>query len=484
MRLFLALVALPGFYAASSCNLTGVWQSVGSSDPVTVLEGPTGAFTATAQSGFTNAAGFAYANGTLYLDCCGPKGIYGAIDTACALITWSDGVGSQWARPRPPTPRNATISNLVARVDDTGALMRLQDGCLADFNGMFYLYGARYQCCPVSEQPACYQACGWRNTTFAVYSSPDLQVWHLENDNLMPIFTDPASPHSNTRNAYFEPCVLYSASADHCAWARLLTLNPPPPLTRPLTPPPPHTHTLSLLRADALWFLNTNTKAVAVSDSPTGPFESVTWDTGLAQGSDSYFWFDKPSGVHYVKHNGPPPAGEKRGAHYVARLAPDLLSVVFNASSPAMLVPALPVPPSYQGAWPSCSEGGGMFEHGGRFYVMAGACCCFCHAGANAYVWMSSTGPLGEYVLQDDIGVIPFNVSTQQYLTGAQQFSVAQLPTATGSLPMYIGQRFGSAPDGLKCHDLQYWAPLTVAPATGQVAEMAWVDEFSVQLLL
>jgi hypothetical protein len=65
----------------------------------------------------------------------------------------------------------------------------------------------------------------------------------------MPIMTDPTSPHSNTRNAYFEPCVLYSASADHYA----------------------------------LWFLSTNTKAVAVSDSPIGPFESVSWDTGLAQ---------------------------------------------------------------------------------------------------------------------------------------------------------------------------------------------------------
>jgi hypothetical protein len=53
--------------------------------------------------------------------------------------------------------------------------------------------------------------------------------------------------------------------------------------------------------------------------------------------------------------------------------------------------------------------------------------------------------------------VIPFNKSSGMYLTGAQQFSVAQIPRFGGGepLPMYIGQRFGSADDGLKCHDYQ-----------------------------
>ena len=73
-----------------------------------------------------------------------------------------------------------------------------------------------------------------------------------------------------------------------------------------------------------------------------------------------------------MKHNGPPPPGQDRGAHYVSQLSPDLLSLVPGASSPAMLVPALPVPPAYQGAWPSCSEGGGIFKHSGRWFVMAG----------------------------------------------------------------------------------------------------------------
>ena len=108
---------------------------------------------------------------------------------------------------------------------------------------------------------------------------------------------------------------------------------------------------------------------------------------------------------------------------------------------------------------------------------MAGVCCCFCHNGANAFVWDSESGPLGNYTLQrtsDAMGllgnVIPFNKSSGMYLTGAQQFSVAQVPLYAGGepLPMYIGQRFGSADDGAWCapraehlHTTRFFTPLT-----------------------
>jgi len=343
------LALLAAAAAATPCAL-GPSTWTGGATPITVsAEDASGAFVASARGAWQDAPGRHFVgNGTVFLRD-GPPGIYGSVNAACTRILWADGVGSVWTRPAPLVPFNATVSNLLPRRDDTGEIMRVQDGCLQRFGDTFYLYGARYQCCPVSEQPACYQSCGWRNATYAVYSSQDLEVWHLESDNLLPISTDPDSPHSNLVTAYFEPCVLYSESADHYV----------------------------------LWFLTTNTKAVAVSDTPIGPFESVTWDTGLAQGSDSYFWTDYEDPAHtvYVKHNGPPPAGEVRGAHYVSQLAPDLLSFVPNATSPAMLVPALPVPPAYQGAWPGCSEGGGILKHGGRWYVMAGVCCCFCHNG-------------------------------------------------------------------------------------------------------
>ena len=78
---------------------------------------------------------------------------------------------------------------------------------------------------------------------------------------------------------------------------------------------------------------------------------------------------------------------------------------------------------------------------------------------------------------------MPFNASTHKYMSGAQQFSVAQLLTTSGVVPVYIGQRFGSADDGLKCHDYQYWEPLSL-DSSGRVREMAWVSEFTLELLV
>lgn len=417
--------------------------------PFPTFAGPNGSFVASASGAWQNAPGTIGANNSLYLDCCETGGITGSVNDLCTLASWNDGQGSEWSRPLPPIIKNVTISNVLPRVDDTGAILRVQDGCLAQFDGIFYLYGARYQCCPVSEQPECYDPCGYRNATFAVYSSHDLEVWHLENDNLFPIMTDPTSPHSNVKQAYFEPCVMYSPAADHYA----------------------------------LWFLYLDTKAVAVSDSPLGPFESVSWDMGMEVGSDAYFWTENATGTVYVKHNGD--AVDGLGSHYVSRLSPDLLSV--EATSAPMSVPALPVPPYYQGKWPTCSEGGGIFQGSNMmWYVMAGSCCCFCAGGANAYVWMSSD-PLGPYLLQASNhsgypgNIMPWNATQGKYLSGAQQFSVAPIPTTSGVVPVYIGQRFGSADDGLKCHDYQYWGPLTILP-DGTVQEMAWVDDFTIEI--
>ncbi len=132
-----------------------------------------------------------------------------------------------------------------------------------------------------------------------------------------------------------------------------------------------------------------------------------------------------------------------------------------------------------------------MFSAGGLWYVMAGPCCCFCYAGSSAYVWVALS-PLGPYVLQmvrtieytsillstpphgshtpccpctplmlqsPNTNVIAWNATAGQYATKSQQFSVAAVPTLTGTVPMYIGQRFGSADDGLKCHDYQVGCP-------------------------
>ncbi len=97
-------------------------------------------------------------------------------------------------------------------------------------------------------------------------------------------------------------------------------------------------------------------------------------------------------------------------------------------------------------------------------------------------MWVADE-PLGPYTLQEGVpDIMPFNASTGQYLSGAQQFSVAALPTASGTLPLYVGQRFGSADDGLKCHDYAYYAPYGYNATTGAVLTMEWVNAFNVTI--
>lgn len=104
-----------------------------------------------------------------------PSGIIGTMFFNCMRINWNDGVDSVWRRD-PYVGKNITIDNANPRVDVDGNILRVQDGALAWFRDRYYLYGARYQCCPVSEQPACYQPCGWVNATFAVRGCVDTKT--------------------------------------------------------------------------------------------------------------------------------------------------------------------------------------------------------------------------------------------------------------------------------------------------------------------
>ena len=99
------------------------------------------------------------------------------------------------------------------------------------------------------------------------------------------------------------------------------------------------------------------------------------------------------------------------------------------------------------------TEGGGIFQHGGATYVMAGYGCCFCGLGSNGFLWRSdSAAVLGNYTLLGD--KVP-RYANGTSVTHAQQFSVTPVYTRGGVVPMFIGVRFGSAPDYVKDHDFQ-----------------------------
>ena len=82
-----------------------------------------------------------------------------------------------------------TISNNQPRTDTMGNVLPIQDCCLSNFDGLYHLYGVKYQCCDVSEQPKCYNPCAFHNSSFAVYTSPDLghNSWKLGSADMQPL---------------------------------------------------------------------------------------------------------------------------------------------------------------------------------------------------------------------------------------------------------------------------------------------------------
>lgn len=245
--------------------------------------------------------------------------------------------------------------------------------------------------------------------TIAVYSSADLVSWRKEGLNILPIMQDYATPYNAANNGYMETCGVFSRKTGF--WN--------------------------------LWFLNAAKPyyiATAVSRSVGGPYEIVNFTTGISGTANLYLYFNVSANTLLLQYNG--------GADvYVCTVQDDFLTVeTCEVGS--------------QNNTFGYIEGGGVFQHGGATFVMAGHGCCFCTLGSNGYVWRSdSEGPLGSYTyIGDIIPVAPNGTS----VTHAQQFGITPIYTTQGAVPLYIGIRFGQAPDGVKDHDPQYWYPLQV----------------------
>ena len=85
-------------------------------------------------------------------------------------------------------------------------------------------------------------------------------------------------------------------------------------------------------------------------------------------------------------------------------------------------------------------------------YVGFGGCCCFCARGSNVELFFAPA-PLGPYASLGDI-IAPSAWGAQ---TGAVFF--------TGVDYVLYGDRWQSAPDGVKAHDFSYLAPLVWSAA-------------------
>jgi hypothetical protein len=105
------------------------------------------------------------------------------------------------------------------------------------------------------------------------------------------------------------------------------------------------------------------------------------------------------------------------------------------------------------------SEAPAMFRRDEQYYVLFDTTCCFCGAGSGARVFVASK-PLGPYTETGNVN----RTTGGQPIVAAQQTFVARIPTRDGLTYLWMGDRWGSRPDGIKGHDLQFWAPLRFLP--------------------
>jgi hypothetical protein len=201
-------------------------------------------------------------------------------------------------------------------------------------------------------------------------------------------------------------------------------------------------------RKYVLWFnwypkLWDGAMGVAVSDTPVGPFKIVDLNVKLSQAADrpgdgSLFVDNDGTGYFIYTVIG------QQHAIRVERLTPDYLGSTGATSE--VLVRGCEAP--------------AMFRRGGLYYALFDSNCCFCERGSGARVYVA-TSPLGPYTLRGNIN----RDTANRPMIAAQQTFVARIPIPDGTAYMWMGDRWGSRPDGIKGHDIQYWsAPMQFTP--------------------
>lgn len=66
----------------------------------------------------------------------------------------------------------------------------------------------------------------------------------------------------------------------------------------------------------------------------------------------------------------------------------------------------------------------------------------------------------------------------------AQQTHIAEIPTTTGTAYIWMADRWGSRPDGIKGHDFQYWSSPLVFNNDGSIQKLSFVNAFTLDLVV
>ncbi|HLP03476.1 MAG TPA: family 43 glycosylhydrolase [Opitutaceae bacterium] len=260
------------------------------------------------------------------------------------------------------------------------------------------------------------------NNRFRVYSSADLTSWRFDGELL----------REQPPGVFYRPYVVYNVAT----------------------------------RKYVLWFnwypqLWDGLLGVATSDTPEGPFTIVNTGVQLSQAAhrpgDGSLFVDDDGTAYFIYTV----IGQDHAIR-VEKLTADYCDSAGEVSE----------------VLASGCEAPALFRRGDTYYALFDTCCCFCEQGSGVRVY-TATRPLGPYELHGNI-----NRDAQGRPTiAAQQTYVARVPTPDGNAFLWMGDLWGSRPDGVKGHDLQYWSEPLVFNAAGDIAPLAFSPEWKTSIL-
>ncbi|MEI7955139.1 MAG: family 43 glycosylhydrolase [Verrucomicrobiota bacterium] len=306
-----------------------------------------------------------------------------------------------------------------------GNIVDAHDGCLEFFKGKYYLYGTRYG-----------STDGFGKTNrYVCYSSPDLVTWTPHGE----ILKD-APPRT-----YYRPYVKFNRSTGKYV----------------------------------MWYNADNQYGVAIADEPSGPFIISNPNVPMkysSHGIGDMGLFIDDDGAAYLAYTviGTGDFGGKVEpiSHHqicVEKLTGDYLSSTQVASA---FVAG------------NC-EGPAMFKRKGIYYLLFDNTCCFGVDGSGARVF-TSTSPMGPFQYMGNINIkatsarnlpspwTPPGSGRPDCIIKAQQTHVATLPTDKGTVYIWMGDRWGSRPDGIKGHDFQFWSSPLQFEEDGMIKSLTW----------
>lgn len=181
--------------------------------------------------------------------------------------------------------------------------------------------------------------------------------------------------------------------------------------------------------------------AVGMSDSPAGPFEVINPQAEVVQpepGDHNLFVDD--DGQAYLIYTSI--LGDGTGHH---GMSIEKLNHAYTGST---------------------GENGGVFATGveapaviktrGVYRALFGNTCCFCPDGARVGVYRAFD-PMGLWEFECELNA---DEKDGGLIVPGQQTDVAALPSADGTVYLWMADLWQSRPDGIKGHDLQHWEPL------------------------